>query len=453
MAGRTNTREIPEGFELRGHRLRLYPLREQVERMQAMQDEMRRAWNLLAGWRRAHLDACVARAERDGVVGPEPPKPEKSRKDDPSPDNAAAWDHYLTLAAERRRQGIDYALKNVAGYGFMRLGVNAWDYGALRSYAAPESSVCSAHQYQALIKNFIRAKRPRPRRPRDAMPLQVLSGKCYAPGGPPEPPNGRRGIRANVTISFAGMKLRGREHREPGGDVIEGVAITKETDGWYAAVRAIVPVRPVPAWTRDEAIGVALGLDVLCATSTGMLFRNIRRAETTAAVAEMQRGEVEAEDPKGSVWKYPDGSSVKISRQSERLQTQLSRRVRCLIEGPIFRYLAQFRWVIYAPDEDGSLQEMAQGKQTRLTHKGRGGYVSAMGLLMRKIQSLGPDRARAVTWVDISRTCSQCGEISKSSWAWRESPNGQCVRCGYIEHRRINTARNVLAKGLVLLNE
>ena len=68
----------------------------------------------------------------------------------------------------------------------MRLGVNAWDYGALRSYAAPEQSVCTAHQYQALIKNFMRAKRPKPRRPRDAMPLQVLSGKCYAPGGPPE---------------------------------------------------------------------------------------------------------------------------------------------------------------------------------------------------------------------------------------------------------------------------
>src|SRR5690606_20007484 len=178
-------------------------------------------------------------------------------------ENGAAWDEYVRALGERRKAGLEYAIKNVAGYGFMRLGGNAWDYGALRQFANQRGeetfeSVCSAHQYQALIKNFTRAKRPRPRRPQDAMPLQVLSGDCYVKGGPPEEPNGRRGKRANVTIAFAGMKLRAWEHRDPGGVVIQGVAISKETDGWYAAVRAIVPKRGVSQWTRDEAVGVAL---------------------------------------------------------------------------------------------------------------------------------------------------------------------------------------------------
>ena len=461
MAKKTSrVRDIPEGYELRGHRLRLYPTREQVERLTAMQDEMRKAWNLLVGWRIAHLDACVARAERDGVIGPAPARPGPITPETDTPELRARWQAYVAEASARRAKGISYGLEQ-PGYGWMRLGTNAWDYGPLRQFVAGDApALCTAHQYQALIKNFQRAKRPRPRRPHDEMPLQVLSGKCYERRGVEELDNGRRGRRSNATIIFSGMRIRALEpwrlSRGPrypeDTPVLEGVALTRETDGWYAAVRLVLPKKRPPPWSIDAAVGVALGLDVLCATSTGRLFRNVRRAETTSEVAALQKDETEAGDEKASHWKYPDGTSIKISRQSERRQTQLSRRVKQIVTGEVLPYLSQYRWVFVAPDEEGDLKAMAQGPQTRLTPRGRGGYVSAMGILRDHILALGPDRVRTVEWFDISRTCSRCGALSKG-WAWRqESANGQCTACGYVEHRRINTARNVLVRGLESLS-
>lgn len=384
-------RPIPSTHEIRGHRLRVYLRSEEHAKLEAMQAEMRRAWNLLCGWRRAHLDACVCRAERDGVIGPAPETPPPISSEDDLDASRAAWRLYWRQVAARAGIAREYATKHVAGYGFLKLGTNAWDYSALRSYAAPSGSVCRPAQYQALIRNFTRAKRPKPRRSGERMPLQVMSGKCYVARPPDEMPNDRRGIRANVTIVFAGMKLRAREHRPPGGEVLEGVTLRQETDGWYAAVKVVRPKQPPPTWSIDDVIGISLGLEVLCTTSTGKAFKNPRSPETARTIAALQRKEKAVlaaanDDPSwnqiGSVWRHSDGSVMRISTQSARLHTRLSRRVRDCIQAAILPYLAQYRYIAIG-DDDGMPRASDQVS----------GYVPAVGLLRASIiRRFGPER-------------------------------------------------------------
>jgi transposase len=309
--------------------------------------------------------------------------------------------------------------------------------------------------YTALVERFRRTKGPRLKKYPLEMPLQIKSGHLWSPDaaaaarfkeqGGVEKGGEARNHPCKGTLSFAGMKIRARYWREPGGDFIEGASVKLDGSAWVASLKAKVPERVVPAPSKGP-VGVNLGLKVLVALSTGKIWPNPRGNQYTDKVARWSE-EIDSEQDANR--------KVDLARSLKRYQARFERKTRHLILTEILPTLAPHSEIVVARGLEG-LQTAAQGVQCRLSKNRLGGYTSSMGEVLQQIKTRYGDRVREVEWSWISQQCSQCGHYDAKRYQrgyLREKerdhcrcPNSKCPSEGLLQHVDVNAARNALGR-------
>lgn len=456
--------EIPEGYEIRGEVIRIYPTRDQEERLADLQRSLKTCWNWLCKQTQEVIDAREAYAERTGLVGPRPQRP---NYDGMLPDDAArAADAFFETAREWKRRVHEATNKlpqcvwrpklseMIAMYSTDERPLKQ-DYQFLREVVLqvnewPEDAVVpSAHLLQALVHNYFssgkakggkgRAKnqqRKKFRRRADEMPLVTRSDMCFELGDfTPKYENPGQHRRYNCRIKFEGMKFLGKlPGRKPSGRVMHGVAIHREPDGWYAAIKQVVPIRMLPETIPGSVVGVSMGLDVIGATSDGQIIDNPRDRELSRKIAELQALEGLTR---------PDSAD---RTTPGRLHQKARRQTKHLLYNELVKPLANIE-TIKVEDSSQNVGFLPHDWDGKASVK-----KSSMRLGPQLLKQRYGARVRVVECSDISVTCSQCGEKSTESFGYKKDPVCKCQHCGIVIHRRVNAARNVAAKHLDLLN-
>jgi len=427
--------ECPEGYEVRGFRVRLYPTADQVEVLERIESECRIVWNTLVKYDDDAREARVAHAQLIGAVGPRPARPDFNGL---APDESkAAKDSYHDVCRERIAAALK-ATKHIEGFRRLRDLVDAagvrWDYQLFRIWIRARlggECVTNAGALQALAKSYqtwAKGQKPKGfRRQSDSMPLRTRTGDCFSLGSFGD----RRGRPFyDCQVSFNGLKIRGRlPGRAPWGRVVEGVAIRREADGWWASIRQVVPVRELPAPAPATVVGIDVGLVDMVAFSEPvggkLTIPNRRRNELSERIAGLQARA--SEFARGSVERR------RIENRAARIHARLARHTKHTIYTDVVAPLATFETIKV---------ERLQPKIGQMGSRS----VSAMRLVVSMLRERYGDRVREVDCRFTSQDCSQCGHRSKDSWAYENGRVGQCPACGFSAHRDVNAARNIAAK-------
>lgn len=426
--------ELQSGNEIRGFKIRLYPDKETEEKLEILERDLRRAWNWLCAQTEEVLQARVAYAIRQGLVGLRPTRPDyvglspeasKLRKEKYLVDcrewYGAVYKTTSKVAGCEFRKTKDLIEHFGFKYDYQLLGrVIEWGYdeGAERVIEP------GAHMLQALSKNYHQtakgARRKRFRRAFDPMPLQVRSGSCFELGD-----FGRRGTSHdsggksfyNCRITMNGLRIRGRlPGKSPEGRVLEGVSIRREADGWWASIKQEVPIRNPPEAVLGSIVGIDVGLDYMAAMSDGRRVSNARGKAYAERIAGRQA----------------QGLSV------GRLQCSAARHNRHVIYNEVVKPLATVE-TIKVEKLTPKIGQMGSSK------------ASSMRSIVKVLRERYGDRVREVEPHYTSQDCSQCGHRSKESWSYANGRFGKCPACGYSEDRDVNAARNIARKEVILL--
>jgi transposase len=232
------------------------------------------------------------------------------------------------------------------------------------------------------------------------------------------------------------MKFLGKlPGRIPTGRIMQGVAISQQADGWYAAIKQVVPIRALPEAIPGSVIGVSMGLDVIAATSDGehdRIIENPRNHDLSRKIAQMQSLE--------SIQR-PSADRTTVSR----LHQKMKRRVMHQLYNELVKPLAAVEMikVEHESSDVGHLPHEWDGKASN--------QISVMRLGPALLKQRFGSRVREVECYGNSVTCSRCGEKSDESFGYREDPICKCGSCGAVIHRRINAARNVASKDTIPL--
>ena len=188
---------LKPGYELRGFRFRLYPDKRTEELFAVLESDCRRAWNWLVNQTEVVIEARVALALREGLVGLKPKRPDY---DGLTPEDLKAlresfleelyvWHKLVNDATSGRpecrfrklKEWMDY-FGDKFDYQLMTR-VIGWKY---EGDEQPRVIVPGAHLLQSLVKNYfthgVNQRRKKFRRRSDPMPVQVRSGECFRLG-------------------------------------------------------------------------------------------------------------------------------------------------------------------------------------------------------------------------------------------------------------------------------
>lgn len=412
--------ELPDGFEIRGFEIRLYPTQEQERQIASIQAQCRFIWNHLVASTeivRAHREQW---AERNGLVKPhEPWLAWAKRNGIENPDSASREEW---RAACRERMGaVIAATKKQPHLQYMGMREMCLRFGFRHDYQLfrhmlswvewpSDAAIVHAHVLQALGHSWFSKGVKRYRRHDSEMPFRSRSGDCFELGD-----FGTRRGKAfyNCQLKINGFRILGRlPGKSPSGRVLEGVSLSKKPDGWYALIRQVVPKRALPDATPGLCVGLDAGLTTLAALSDGRLIDNKRNREFSERIAGRQQLDL------------PVG----------RLQQRASRHT---------------RQVCYELARDLSRHDIVAIERLP-AWIGQGGspQVSTMRTLAGILKQRLGDRLREVEPAYTSQDCSQCGTRSKETWSYDNGRYGHCPACGYREHRDVNAARNILRKYL-----
>lgn len=440
--------EPQPGHEFRGLVIRLYPTEEQERQLKLIEDDLRGCWNWLVKQTEEVLNARRAYAVREGLV---PQRPVRPDYDGMSPDESHSAKEAHRDACWEWERAVSKATKSLPCCAFRSIkdeiarGGHDYDYQLFQSsyFRHPEGVKLTAHMYQAMVKNYFsgRAKdgkglargqrRKQFRRKCDSMPLQVRSGDCFEVGN-----FGSRGANRkdavhplrpfyDCQIKFGKLKILGRlPDVRPSGRILEGVSITKHADGWYASVKQEVPIRQLPDPVQGSHVGIDVGLDCLVAFGSsdgGHPLDGVR-----------------VKNPRERVYSERIAGRQAQGKEVGRLQQAAARHVKHLIYNSVIKPIATTE-VIKVEKLSPKVGQLGSRK------------TSSMRSVIQLLKSRYGDRVREVDCRYTSQTCSQCGKISKESWAYDHGPVGQCPACGYRENRDTNAARNVDAKLPILL--
>jgi transposase len=437
MAPRPSTRTM-----LRGYKFRIYPTAEQVTELRRIQELQRLIWNWNARESNTVYRVREAWAVRYGHAAPfvdwrsfaaERGAPDMYPKDGTAEQQAAwrqcrrDWESYCV----ERRKKIDAAAKDQPALAYrslkdwcQHLGVKQpyQLFGRVLAWHGYEAHGLHAHTLQALEKTIYSKGTKRIRKRAADMPIRTRSGDCLELGSF----GLRRGAPFyNARVSINGMKILGRSHRDLSGlQVMQGVAIREEADGWYASVRVHFPERALPEPVRGTAVGIDVGLVYLAAVVDTV---DARDPSGLALRLENPRGAEFAERVAGR--RALDKPTARIEQRGARQSRELCYRLARDLE------LHEFEFVFV----EALPADIGQRGDSRL---------SCMRMLVEILKDKLGDRVREVRPEYTSQECSQCGHRSKESWSCGGSRIGKCPRCGHSEDRDINAARNILRKGL-----
>lgn len=443
---RSRTKSFP-GREIRGLRLKLYPTPEQTSEILARQRQLRRLWNWLVARAGDTRKAREAWASRNGA-GARPERPANDAGE-------SAWREYkdamgawavrvrLALAAAKKDPGLGY--RGVRDYcEQFRVRHDYQLYAHLFDLEEGQEPP-EAHYQQALFKDYQaalaatgRGQRPPVARKRDEdMPLRVGSGmhlrvlseprarRVFAdhPKGPQM--TGR--ITAQVQLPGVGWldaTLGPEQPIEPAEYWVEGVAVRREADGWYAAVRQHVVPREAPRGHGACGIDVGLVFAVAAVGDDGatLLASNPRKGS--------RRGHLRT--PGGYVELIAERQAAGLP--VSRMHCRAARNMREYVRRELFPFTDRYETIV--------VEDLPADIGFRETP-----HLSFMRTIRSMlIQRYGCERVIDVDPAGTSRTCSKCGHLCKRSWSSMPDRVGYCDACGHSEQSDLNAARNVLRK-------
>lgn len=428
--------EVPEGYEIRGFRFRVYPTAEQVAKIVEIQETQRLVWNWLVSRQDEVTRARGDYAIRSGKVGPRPTRPDYDgvstdmTRDDRNDTLKAlrkaygeAIREWSALVYKETKDDPVCAYRSIKDF-CAQFGVKQ-DYQLFNKVASwMERPALHASIFQALGKSWHSKGVKRKRRSASEMPVRTRTGECFGIGN-----FGSRGKNEtfyNCQIKIAGLKIRGRlPGKTPVGRVIEGVSLTQEPDGWFAAVREVVPVRVEPVAIPGTVIGLDVGLDNIVAMSNG------EKIPYNARLL----GRIRALQERVSETETRGGDATDVKEQLYRRQTQYARWAKDTLYSVMLNSLAHVETIV------------VEKLHARIGQMSGSRKPSQMRMVVSMLKSrLGDHRVREVAPHYTSQDCSRCGIRSKESWSYTHGRFGKCPSCGHIEDRDINAARNIARK-------
>ena len=255
---------------------------------------------------------------------------------------------------------------------------------------------------------------------------------------------------AGRRLHLMGMgALKVRLHRPIRGTP-KAITVRREGRRWWVTIRCVdVPAEPLPPTGRQ--VGVDLGVNVLVATSDGVLIANDRHAQHAARRLARAQQDL-ATKQRGSQHRRRARERVAAAHRrvrNRRTDTlhQLSRQLVNDHDLIVHEQLAIANLVRRPkpkPDATGGYAPNGAAAKTglnRCIHDAGWGQLLAM--IAYKAESAG----RTVIAVDprnTSRTCAHCGHISTGN---RRGAVFKCQACGHQAHADTNAAINILRAG------
>lgn len=414
--------------EIRVELIRIYPDQEAHRKLPVLKEEVRRVTNHIVRSREDVKNARRAYVIRHGLVGPPPVMPQKPQLPTPvtNEDKQAvkqAWRDHKRACKEmgpawvKWYQEVAKAVKDLP-----ELEWRKDSYQRLRSLYGNQGA---AVLHRDTVKRVSKTKGANYKRANDHVPLVwgnaplVETGAYYGE---------RRGAPwYNARIKVNGMVILGRLRRPLPGKQVQGVTLSQKADGWYAAVKCIVPKRSVPAATLPP-VGVDVGQTDIVALSDGYRKRNPRDAALKIAKAALQQV--------ADLSRCQD--QIRIARQKiARIDQHFKRGIDHWLHSELLPRLAQHEYVFV--------------EKLQKNFKSDNGPLSCMHQLLDALKLHLGDRVREVDCAYTSQTCSQCGNVDKSS---RDRKTYTCSApgCEHVQDADTNAARNILSKGLKSLS-
>lgn len=419
----------PAGYEERGMVIRIYPTPEQVDTLQTMQSELRRAWNWMCSRNEDALAGATARAHREGRIGPKPVRPDYNGLT--SDESKAAKKEYAKACGDRLKQvPKEYVLWLDPGKEAVARGMRH-DYQLLMALRDGEG-LCSARHYQALLRNWQPKKgqgRKKHRKRNQDMPLQVRSLDFTPKLGDF---GSRRGVAAwyNCQLKFPGLKggLRGRldcglkRKLVQAIRVRQGITLRCEAGQWFATIKTWQPAKDRTGPEDGTIVGIDPGLSDWVALSDGTRIENKRGIAHSDRIAALQ-----------AAGKETTRAHLVARRHQKHMAYRLAHRLR-----------RGYQTI--------GIEEN-HGVAVGVGHR----HTSSTYLLTQILKDVcGADRVRVVEPCYNSQDCSRCGHRSKESWSRVDSEGRtrttcQCLACGLKLNRDVNAARNVARKASELM--
>jgi hypothetical protein len=420
---------LPPNTELRVELIRLYPDAEAHATLRVLQDEVRNITNHIVRGREDVKNARKACAKREQLVGdapvmPEPPNPPTPTTDEEKLAVKELWREHKRACKDVLASGVwmkYYKQIDAAVKGRPELDWRKDSYQDLRSIYG---RLGNAVLYRDTVKRVMRTKRANYKRRNDPAPLVWGNAPLVETGGFYGERRGAPWYNARIKVN--GMVLLGRLRRPIPGKQVQGVTLNLRADGWYAAVKCIVPARKLTT-PVSPGVGLDVGQTDLVALSDGYTKKNDRTALARTARAALQSVADLSRCPEQIV-----GARRKIAR----IDQADKRRVVHWLHSELLPRL--------------ELHEFVAVEKLAKNFKSNTGGLSYMHATLDVIKLRLGDRVREVDCAYTSQTCSHCGNVAK------EARNGKlytCVApgCGHVEDADINAARNILHKASISL--
>lgn len=407
--------ELKEGHELRGMMIKLYPTKEQVDKLVELECALRKVWNSAIRDSDVVMQARRAYAVKQGLVEPPPERPnyEELEKDQ----CAEAKKNYMAAIAEWGSR-VHACTKDLPQCSFRPFREVLSHFGVKHDYQyfkklGPKEVEIPTRLLQALSQSLFQKSERRKRRKRDTdpMPIRTRSGKCFEIGE-----FGTRGKEGrqfyNCRVKIAGLTIRGRlPGRLPAGRVLQGVSIRYEADGYWASIKVEVPIRALPEPEPGTIIGIDVGLNALAAFSDGRIVPNSRNKELSERIAGRQA----------------------LGKPVGRLHLKAKRHTLHEIHNKVIKPLCKTETI--------KIEKLSADIGQRGST-----MTSAMRTIASLLKERYGERVREVEPHYTSQDCSQCGHRSKETWSYDHGPIGYCPVCGHRENRDVNAARNIASR-------
>jgi len=234
--------------------------------------------------------------------------------------------------------------------------------------------------------------------------------------------------------------------------------VTQDRDQWYLSVSLEYKDAPEPQPHPGPAVGIDMGLCYLLALSDGNAFENPRWYDNTQARRAGYGRRIDRMRRANNPQNYNENGTVKDGvfiwyksnreRKAQRIAMRVDRKIR---NQRIDYWHKATDWLTKTYSlivlEDLTLDFMLKNRPlARIAHDANLGRFRLM------LEYKASERGVQVVYVPpayTSQGCSECGYVDKNN---RQTQAAfKCLACGHSENADINAAKNILSRGLYML--
>ena len=224
-------------------------------------------------------------------------------------------------------------------------------------------------------------------------------------------------------------EIRIVQHREMVGE-IKTMALKREASGKWFAVFTVEEPEVEPKINNGTEIGIDVGLKSFAVTSEGETIANPRHYRTREKRLAVLQRRMSAKDKFGRNWRK---AKVEVARLHEDIQNARSD----FLHKESRRLVSQHSLIAL---EDLNVQELAGKGYGKSINDA--GWTRFASMLEYKAESAG-SKVMLVDPAYTTMTCHRCGNVQdmplKERWY-------HCPKCGMVEGRDLNAAKNILAR-------